>query len=117
MKQELDGASRQESPSFSRGEYVKIKINTLPTDAKTGANGWQEFVVEAEGQMVTVTVRPKIWNKLTQAAAQYPAWVAAITGKMGPRTPDGFTLNEPTIQVFEKKPKEAKEDSSANHSP
>jgi hypothetical protein len=36
-------------------------------------------------------------------------WVAAIAGKMGEPTDRGFVLNEPSIQVFEKKPKEPKE--------
>jgi hypothetical protein len=35
-------------------------------------------------------------------------WVAAIAGKMGESTSKGFVLLEPSIQVFEKKPKEPK---------
>jgi hypothetical protein len=34
--------------------------------------------------------------------------VAAISGKMGESTSNGFVLSEPSIQVFEKKPKEPK---------
>jgi hypothetical protein len=40
-------------------------------------------------------------------------WVAAIAGKMGEPTDRGFVLNEPAIQVFEKKPKEPKETTAA----
>jgi hypothetical protein len=36
-------------------------------------------------------------------------WVAAIAGKLGEATPDGFVLADPAIQVFEKKPKDPKE--------
>jgi hypothetical protein len=43
---------------------------------------------------------------LEDAQANYPQWVAAIAGKMGEATATGFVL--PNIQVFEKKPKEAK---------
>jgi len=35
-------------------------------------------------------------------------WVAAIAGKLGEPTENGFILEEPNIQIFEKKPKEAK---------
>jgi hypothetical protein len=35
--------------------------------------------------------------------------VAALAGLMGESTEKGFVLNEPNIQVFEKKPKEPKE--------
>ena len=69
---------------------LTIKINELPTD------------------VVSVTLKPKIWKKLEDAAANYPMWVAAIGGKMGESTSNGFVLSEPNIQVFEKKPKEPK---------
>ncbi|MCL1489745.1 MAG: hypothetical protein M1G31_03170 [Pseudanabaena sp. Salubria-1] len=45
---------------------------------------------------------------MEDAQANYPQWVAAIAGKMGEATATGFVLLEPNIQVFEKKPKEAK---------
>jgi hypothetical protein len=45
---------------------------------------------------------------LEDAQANYPQWVAAIAGKMGEANATGFVLLEPNIQVFEKKPKEAK---------
>jgi hypothetical protein len=54
---------------------------------------------------VTVTLRPKLFSKLETAATQWPEWVAAITGQMGPPTSDGFVLLEPNLQVFERKPK------------
>lgn len=83
---------------------LTIKINELPA-AATVNNGWQQFEVECDGRVVSVTVKPKIWKKLTDAAASYPQWVAAIGGKMGEATEEGFVLLEPNIQVFEKKPK------------
>ncbi len=36
-------------------------------------------------------------------------WVAAIAGKMGQTSENGFVLLEPNIQVIEKRPKEPKE--------
>ena len=86
---------------------VTIKINSVP-DAETVENGWQQFALDCDGRLVTIKVKPKTWKKLTQAQEQYPMWVAAITGKIGTLTPKGFSLEQPSIQVFEKKPKEAK---------
>ncbi len=80
---------------------VTIKINELPTSLSV-ENGWQMFHVNCDGQVVSVTVKPKIWKKLTDANANFPLWVAAIAGKIGIAKADGL---EPNIQVFERKPK------------
>jgi hypothetical protein len=74
---------------------VTIKINELP-QAKTVENNWQQFEIDCDGRIITVTVKPKVWKKLTDAATNYPQWVAAITGKIGQSTKDGFILGEPT---------------------
>ncbi|MBC7825766.1 MAG: fertility inhibition FinO-like protein [Candidatus Parcubacteria bacterium] len=84
---------------------LTIKINELP-NAATGENGWKSFDVDCDGQIVSVTVKPKVWKKLEDAQANFPMWVAAIAGKMGQPTEKGFVLAEANIQVFEKKPKE-----------
>ncbi|MBD2358135.1 fertility inhibition FinO-like protein [Tolypothrix sp. FACHB-123] len=83
---------------------VIIKINELP-QSNTVENGWQQFEVDCGGRIISVTVKPKIWKKLTDAASSYPQWVAAIAGKLGQQTDQGFVLEEPNIQVFEKKVK------------
>ena len=85
---------------------ITIKITELPL-SQTLENGWQQFEIDCDGRIITVTVKPKIWKKLTDAQANYPLWVAAIAGKMGEATEKGFVLSEPNIQVFEKKPKES----------
>lgn len=86
---------------------VTIKVSTLPTVTTIPANGWKSFELDCDGQRVTVTVRPKLWTKLETAASTWPLWTAAIAGKMGPRSPEGFELLEPSIQVFERKAKAA----------
>lgn len=86
---------------------VTIKISELPS-AQTVENGWQQFEIDCDGSVVSVTLKPKVWKKLTDAQADYPVWVAAITGKMGELTGNGFVLLEPNVQTFEKKPKEPK---------
>jgi hypothetical protein len=83
---------------------VTIKINELP-EAKTIENGWQQFEVDCDGRIISVTVKPKVWKKLTDAQANYPQWVGAIAGKLGEATDNGFVLLEPNIQTFEKKAK------------
>jgi hypothetical protein len=87
---------------------VTIKINELPNDVQTNKDNWKTFELDCDGRVVSVTVKPKIWKKLEDAAANYPQWVAAIGGKMGESTSDGFVLSEPNIQVFERKPKDPK---------
>lgn len=92
---------------------LTIKINEFPSDVKTVDNGWKEFDLDCDGQVVTVKVRPKVFKKLEQAQENYPMWVAAIAGKMGEATQNGFVLDQPNIQVFERKPKEPKEPQEA----
>ncbi|WP_293119821.1 hypothetical protein [Moorena sp. SIO4G3] len=86
-----------------------IKINELPT-AKTVKNGWQEFNVDCDGTMFTIKVKPKVWKKITTANEMYSMWVAVITGKLGAKINKGFRVEQPGIQVFEKKPKAPKPD-------
>ena len=88
---------------------ITIKISEFPADVKTVENGWKSFEIDCDGRLVSVTVKPKVFKKLEQAQAEYPMWVAAIAGKMGETSENGFVLVEPNIQVFEKKPKEPKE--------
>lgn len=83
---------------------VTIKINELP-EVETVENNWQQFEIDCDGRIITVTVKPKIWKKLTNAASNYPQWVAAISGKLGQPNQQRFVLTEPNIQVFERKPK------------
>ncbi|MHC5854398.1 fertility inhibition FinO-like protein [Nostoc sp.] len=83
---------------------VTIKINELP-EAKTAENNWQEFEIDCDGRIINIIVKPKIWKQLTDAASNYPQWVAAIAGKLGQQTEHGFMLKKPSIQVFERKPK------------
>lgn len=88
---------------------LTIKINEFPTDVRTVENGLKQFNIDTGAQIVTITLKPKMFKKIEQAQENYPMWVAAIAGLMGEKTDKGFMLNEPNIQTFEKKPKEPKE--------
>ncbi|PSB06095.1 fertility inhibition FinO-like protein [filamentous cyanobacterium CCP2] len=92
---------------------VTIKINELP-EAETVENNWKHFEIDCGTHVVSVTVKPKIWKKLEEAQANFPMWVAAIAGKIGAQTATGFVLDEPNIQVFERKPKEPKPEPQAS---
>jgi hypothetical protein len=92
---------------------LTIKINEFPADVQTVENGWKQFDLDCDGQLVRVSVKPKVFKKLEQAQADYPMWVAAIAGKMGEQFEGGFVLEQPNIQVFERKPKEPKEATAA----
>jgi hypothetical protein len=87
---------------------LTIKINELPVKVFTDQNGWKSFDLDCDGRVFSVTVKPKVFRKLEDAQTNYPQWVAAIAGKLGEPTSQGFVLAEPNIQVFEKKAKEGK---------
>jgi hypothetical protein len=90
-------------PTTGKLELI-IKISELP-QVKTVENGLQHFELDCNGRIFSVTVKPKVWKKLTDAQANFPMWVAAIAGQLGAMTAEGFILDQPNIQVFEKKPK------------
>jgi len=92
---------------------LTIKINELPAIASTDKNGWITFYLDCDGRIFTATVKPKVFKKLQDAQTNFPMWVAAIAGKLGAVTENGFILDEPNIQIFEKKPKEEKPVESA----
>jgi hypothetical protein len=73
--------------------------------AKSIKNGLKYFELDCDGRIVSVSVKPKVWKKLTEAQANFLMWVAAVSGQMGKETPTGFVLEQPNIQTFERKPK------------
>ena len=84
---------------------VTVKFSELPTPITTTP---QAITIQLTDGTVTVqtALRPKNWKKLTDAATQFPMWVAALTGKPGKLTANSIELTEANIQIFEKKPKE-----------
>ena len=84
---------------------VTIKINQLP-QSKPASPQTVLFAVQANNRTVVVELKNKTWNTIKEASERYPQWVAAITGQPGAALPDGgFRLENPAVQVFEKKPK------------
>ncbi len=85
---------------------ICIKINELPSDSKTLRNGWEEFIIDTQGKLVKMTVRPRTWKKLQEASRNYPIWIANIRGTIGAKIKGGFELLTPGVQIFEKTAKE-----------
>lgn len=79
---------------------LTIKVTQLP-DAVEIENGWRSFTIDVGSALVTIEVRPRIWNNWVKSTKQYPQWMAIITGRMGELTDVGFVLEQPGIQVFE----------------
>lgn len=82
---------------------LTIKINSLPQAQKV--NGACHFRVECDGRIVKIGLKQKQWTKLETANTTYAEWIAAISGKMGAITSDGFVLEDTNVQVFERKSK------------
>ncbi len=57
---------------------LTIKVNEFPAEVQTIENGPKQFDIDTGEQIVTVSLKPKIFKKLEQAPENYPMWVAAI---------------------------------------
>ena len=78
---------------------LTIKISELP-EVKTVENGLQYFELDCNGRIFAVTVKPKVWKKLTDAQANWTMWVAAIAGQMGAMTPEGSILMYLLVHLY-----------------
>lgn len=83
------------------------KFSELPKAVQV-QGGWR-FGIEQDGVKVVVTLNAKAWKKIEQAAKDWPAWIAAVSGKIGGVLEGGRTIElaGAGVQVFEKKVKEA----------
>ena len=90
---------------------LTLKFNQLP-DAVPIKEG-MKIGIQTDNALVIATLRPKAWKKLTKANEDWPQWIAALSGKLGAQVPTdqgpAILLQEPNVQVFEKKPKPAAE--------
>ncbi|MBK1620718.1 hypothetical protein CKO42_20250 [Lamprobacter modestohalophilus] len=88
---------------------LTLKFNQLPKAVQI-KNG-MKIGIQTDNALVVATLRPKAWKKLTKANSDWPQWVAALSGTLGAQVPTdqgpAIILQEPNLQVFEKKPKPA----------
>ncbi|MEA3643284.1 MAG: ProQ/FINO family protein [Lamprobacter sp.] len=88
---------------------LTLKFNQLPkaVQIKDG----MKIGIQTDNALVIATLRPKAWKKLTKANSDWPQWVAALSGTLGAQVPTdqgpAILLQDPNLQVFEKKPKPA----------
>lgn len=93
----------------SQGVFM-VKINELPSQTQKTQHGWESFYVQTKKYRVKVAVRPRTWNKLIKANQEWPAWIAHIEGKVGPKLDeDSFELLRPAVKIFQRKVKETLE--------
>src|SRR5262249_13047896 len=59
---------------------VTIKINELPTEVTTNKNGWKEFKLDCGGRIVAVSLRPRMWTKIEEAAKSWRFCTATLAG-------------------------------------
>jgi len=85
---------------------LTIKIDQVPTNVITHQNGWKSFRIKCGERIVNVSVRPKVFKRLEEGTEKYGHWTAEISGKMGESTNAGFILEDPIVQVFQKKAKD-----------
>ena len=83
---------------------ITLKFSQLPNQIIDYSSD-KEFLLNADGTEVTVRLSSHLFQRLEQANQRYSSWVCLLEGKMGASTEKGFVLDEPKIQVFEKKPK------------
>ncbi len=50
-------------PTLGKLELT-IKINEFPANVQTVENGWKQFDIDTGGQIVSVTLKPKVFKKL-----------------------------------------------------
>ena len=80
---------------------LTVKFSEMPTPV-TVETGVKIGVETGEG-VVTAILPPKVWRKLEQAAKDYPAWVASVSGSLARFENGEIALKNPAVQVFEKK--------------
>ena len=85
---------------------LTCKLSEVPKHRELADKRIEFFLQDGESNRIfTVQMKPKLFKKLTDHG--FTDWIAAITGEIGPATETGFELVNASIQVFERKAREA----------
>ena len=85
---------------------LTCKLSEVPKHRELADKRIEFFLQDGESDRIfTVQMKPKLFKKLTDHG--FADWVAAITGEIGPATETGFELVNASVQVFERKAREA----------
>ncbi|QLE59924.1 hypothetical protein [Nostoc sp. TCL26-01] len=88
---------------------VTIKFSgELPTATPAANKKVEVSLTDQNGVVFSALINAKSWRKAESNASEFGDWAGAISGKLGQRTENGFEVVDAGIQLFEKKPKEAK---------
>ena len=86
---------------------VTVKFSEPPTPIALDG-GKTGIEIDCNGTLVKASLKNKAWNKAAAAMVAYADWVAAVRGEISSNNDGSIALERASIQVFEKKPKEAK---------
>jgi hypothetical protein len=81
---------------------ITCKISEVPPFRELPSKELEFFLADGE-RVLTVRMKARLFNKLTNHG--FHKWVAVISGELGPATETGCELVNPSLQVFEKKPR------------
>jgi len=92
---------------------IIIKFTGSMPIAKPADNKKVEVeLIDQNGTIFKALLNAKSWRKAESNASEYADWAGAISGKLGQQTESGFEIVDAGVQIFEKKPKEAKPEPS-----
>ena len=95
---------------------VTCKLAVVPEHRELADKRIEFFLQDGESNRIfTVRMRLKVFKKLTDHG--FTDWIAAITGEIGPVTETGFELVNASVQVFERKAREAETGAEAKAKP
>ena len=85
---------------------VTCKFSEVPRHRELPNKQVEFFLRDGESDRIfTVKMKTKMFKKLTDHG--FAEWTAALTGDIGPATETGFELVNASVQVFERKAREA----------
>jgi hypothetical protein len=87
---------------------ITIKFSgELPTASPAANKKVEISLTDQNGIVFTALINAKSWRKAETNVSEYGDWAGLISGKLGPRTENGFEVLDAGIQIFQKKPKES----------
>ncbi|BAZ18755.1 hypothetical protein NIES4071_106400 (plasmid) [Calothrix sp. NIES-4071] len=102
-------ASTNNRPMQVKSEVVVKISGALPQATPAPNKKVQVEVTDQNGINFTAVINGKSWKKAEANVAQFADWAGAISGKLG-KTEQGLEIIDAGIQIFEKKPKEVKQE-------
>ena len=94
---------------------LTCKLNQVPKHRERPDQQVEFSLSNGLDRTFTVPMKPKTFKKLTDHG--FTEWIAAITGELGPATETGFELMNASVQIFEKKAREADTGAEAKAKP